>query len=231
MQPMSTQNNLSLFDTTISSSMIDDGGATTSGIANGMRMCFICNTTSSESFVSLYETLSAHSQTPLFDFVWKFLDDQPTVRDDSIDGANSNWSVVCDRCRNKINQYDYACITAARLEQELRDELAQTEAFYSGKERIDEQNEYINESNDQQPQPQQQEQQQQQRFDEPNQSNPSEVVVYEEDPLDVAINLDSPPPVQIEQQQSAEANDGTRCIIELSDEEEEVQAIELSDDE
>lgn len=217
-----SQNGLSPFDMTISSSIIDDEGGTTSAMANTMRICFICNTTSSESFVSLYDTVSEHSKTQIFDFVWKFLDDQPTVRDDSIDGANSNWSLVCARCLNKINQYDLACMTATRLEQELRDELAQTEAFYSGRERIDEPNEEYERIDETSEEPQQ--------IIEPNQINQTEML---DDPLDVTINLDSPPSIQIDtNEENKEANDQTDCIIELSDEEGRGdQAIELSDDE
>lgn len=83
----------------------------------------------SESFSNLYETASNYSQTPLYNFVWKFLDDQPSVRDDSIDAANT--SSICDRCLNKINDYDLATVRAAEMEKELRDMLAQTEAFYA----------------------------------------------------------------------------------------------------
>lgn len=238
-QSLPTQNSPKLFDMTISSSNVDDDGATatTSAMTSTMKICFICNTTSSEFFVSLYETLSAHSQTQIFDFVWKFLDDQPTVRDDSIDGANSNWSLVCSRCLNKINQYDFACVTATRLEQELRDELSQTEAFYSGQETVDDMNEEqetIDESNE--VQQQQQQEQEEQQSNEPSGNIQTERPVSEMlvDPLDVPINLDSPPPIQIdtnEQQQNEEASaEGTRCIIELSDDED-AQAIELSDDE
>lgn len=228
-QSLPTQNSPKLFDMTISSSNVDDDGATTSATTSSTKICFICNTTSSEFFVSLYETLSAHSQTQIFDFVWKFLDDQPTVRDDSIDGANSNWSLVCSRCLNKINQYDFACVTATRLEQELRDELSQTEAFYSGQERADEMNgeqETIGEPNGEQ-----QQEEEDQRINEPNENIQTEGPVCEMlvDPLDVPINLDSPPPIQIDTNEEASAEE-TRCIIELSDDED-TQAIELSDDE
>lgn len=87
------------FDMTISSS-IDD--APTPIATPLSRICFLCNTTESETFVNLYEALTLHSNTPVFDFVWKFLDDKPSVRDDTVDAANSNWNSICMGCHNKI---------------------------------------------------------------------------------------------------------------------------------
>lgn len=113
---------------TISSS-IDD--ATASTPAPLSCICFLCNTTESEKFLNLYEAITFHSNTPVFDFVWKFLDDKPSVRDDTVDAANSNWNSICVGCFNKINEYDLARETANRLEEELRWELSQTEATYA----------------------------------------------------------------------------------------------------
>lgn len=118
---------------TISSS-IDD--ATASAPAPLSRICFLCNTTESETFLNLYEALTFHSNTPVFDFVWKFLDDKPSVRDDTVDAANSNWNSICVGCFSKINEYDLACETAARLEEELRWELSQTEATYAAQQNV-----------------------------------------------------------------------------------------------
>lgn len=95
------------------------------------RICFLCNSTESQTYLNLYESLTFHSNTPVFDFVWKFLDDKPSVRDDTVDAANSNWNSICVGCFTKINEYDLACETAARLEEELRWELSQTEATYA----------------------------------------------------------------------------------------------------
>lgn len=111
-QPVATQP----FDATISSSVRDTGFSRFTITGNSSRlstpspvkMCFICNTTSSQSFVSLYQTISTHSHTKIYDFVWKFLNDQPSVRDSSTDAANSNWSLVCTECLDMINEYDYA---------------------------------------------------------------------------------------------------------------------------
>lgn len=137
------------FDPTISSStihIIDDGNDEDGANEEEMNpfeaisTCFICNTRTSESYVSMHESVTTHSNAPIYDYVWNFLNDKPSVRDDSTDAANSNWNLICMECYNKINQYDFACVTATRLEKELRDELALTEALYAPQQDI--QNEY-----------------------------------------------------------------------------------------
>lgn len=170
--------------------------------------CFICNTKSSESFVGLYDTVSSHSNTPLYDFVWRLLDDQPSVRDDSVEAANSNWSLLCAQCFNKINQYDLACSTVAKLEKELRDDLALTEALYAPQQQIDEAN-----------------------------STEDCVSICDDDDRD-PFQATSDIPDGSGQQEGDVAPDNdtddanAQCIIELSDgENEDTQAIELSDDE
>lgn len=119
---------------TISSSIEDDANCIVA--ENLSKRCFICDTTESESFVSLYDTVSTHSKTLIFDFVWKFLDNQPSKRDDSVDAANSDWSLICAMCLNKINQYDLACETAAKFENELRNVLSETETRYSNEQSV-----------------------------------------------------------------------------------------------
>lgn len=230
---VSTQSSTSQpFDMTISSSMMDEDGTTATTSTNKI-CCFICNTTVSDNFFSLFDTLSKHSLTHIFDFVWKFLGDQPSVREDSIDAANA--STVCTTCLNKIDQYDLACVTAEKLEKELRHELSQTETLYAL----------------------------QQNVLGPYETNPNETTTNESqaelnhtDTIQM-VNLDSPSPTEInvtEQQviidDENDENVEARCIIELSDDEaeevgvvndasgrgddetlmEEDQAIELSDD-
>lgn len=98
-QPLSSQP----FDSTITSSIPDMGMSRFTVSEDTSRYfppapfkrCFICNTTSSESFESLCQTTSMHSETKIYDFVWQFLDNQPSVRNNSTDAANSNWSLVC----------------------------------------------------------------------------------------------------------------------------------------
>ncbi|XP_031637721.1 uncharacterized protein LOC116350129 [Contarinia nasturtii] len=133
---VSTQSTLQPFDMTISSSMPNENDGNYTFVEKLNKKCFICDTTVSESFVSLYDTLSKHSQTQIFEFVWKFLDNHPSVRDDSIDAANSDWSSICANCLDKINQYDLACETANKLEHELRNVLSHTEASYTNQQNV-----------------------------------------------------------------------------------------------
>lgn len=98
------------------------------GSTTATRICFICNTASSESYVDFYEgTKSEHSRTPLRSFVWKFLDNKASVRD----CTESNSRLLCAKCVDKINEYDFACVKSARLEEELLRDLTRTEATYS----------------------------------------------------------------------------------------------------
>lgn len=203
------------FDMTISSS-IDDTTTPASIAIPINRVCFLCNTTESETFINLYEALTSHSNTPVFDFVWKFLDDKPSVRDDTVDAANSNWNSLCMGCFQKINDYDLACETASRLEEELRWELSQTEATYAAQQNVAHSS---------------------------NQIAPAHIEVVEEfqgvSVVDETISLDSPRPAE-EQANGDPIEDGT---IEVSDDDDdnddagasandadENSTIELSDD-
>lgn len=202
------------FDMTISSS-IDEPATQMAPVAVPIgQICFLCNTTESETFINLYEALTTHSNTPVFDFVWKFLDDKPSVRDDTVDAANSNWNSLCIGCFQKINEYDLACETATRLEEELRWELSQTEATYAA---------------------------QQNTAHSSSQLPPGHIEIVEEIHIvNDTINLDSPTPPE-EETTNGDPIDDT---IELSDDEDAapaatatnanenqtIESIELSDD-
>lgn len=97
------------------------------------KMCYICNTKSSQSFVDLYRTTSRYSNTVIFDFVQKFMHDQPSVRDKLTHADHTNWHLVCAGCLNLINEYDSAVTTAAIYEQLLGKKLYQTEMFHAAK--------------------------------------------------------------------------------------------------
>lgn len=97
------------------------------------EMCYICNTKSSQSFVDLYRTTSRYSNTVLFDFVRKFMHNQPSVRENLTHADHTNWHLVCAGCLNLINEYDSACTTAAIYEQLLGKKLYQTEMFHAAK--------------------------------------------------------------------------------------------------
>lgn len=99
------------------------------------KMCFVCNTTTSESFVSLYLATSKHSNTKIYDFIWSLLNCQPSCRENSTDAANSNWSLVCAECLDMINEYDLACVKSRKYKNCLRDKLSQTETYYMKQQR------------------------------------------------------------------------------------------------
>lgn len=91
------------------------------------RVCFICNSVSSQ-YTRLNETtVSEHSKTPLNDFVCQFSDNKPSIRNET----RSNSRLLCEKCIDKINEYDFACLKSARLEEELRHDLLRTEATYA----------------------------------------------------------------------------------------------------
>lgn len=213
------------FDMTISSSVLDDEGAQSSAYqSNIQKICFICNTTASEQFVNLYDTVTKHSQTQIFDYVWKFLDNQPSVRDDSIDAANSNWSSICGWCLDRINKYDLACVTAASIEKELCENLAQTETFYAGQqstqgqatETIEDVIEDAHNEGD--------------NFHDPLEIENQETIDASDIcQIELIANAEQP---DIEDEQDEEQNDNEQYIIELSDDDDlHAEAIELSDDE
>lgn len=97
---------------------------------NGSQVCFICNTTTSQSFADLYGTMAAYSGKSIFDFIWKFLDDKPSVRNDTMDATSLGREVVCSECLRMINGYDNARVAAKQYKKLLQNRLTITENFY-----------------------------------------------------------------------------------------------------
>lgn len=77
--------------------------------------------------MNFLEDVSLYSRTPLYSFVEKFLDGNPSERDTT----NTN-CILCAQCFDKINQLDSANVKMARIEEELRIDLSLTEATYAG---------------------------------------------------------------------------------------------------
>lgn len=107
------------------------------------KICFICATQTCESFISLNDSVSKASNTPIHSLVYKLLDNKPSVRDVSSDVDNTKTRFLCVECLDKLNQYDIACTDAIRLEEELRFELFHTEAFYQRCQNVQDFNEFI----------------------------------------------------------------------------------------
>lgn len=89
--------------------------------------CFVCNITSVFYVRNLMNAKSQHSETRLCEFIAKFLGEFQSNRlDNSLDDT-----LICFQCLNKIDEYDLACVTAQRIEKELREVLLQTESIFS----------------------------------------------------------------------------------------------------
>lgn len=95
------------------------------------KVCFICNSVSSESFVGLYGTTAPHSGKCIFNFVWKFLGGKPSVRNDSIDTLHLKQEMVCFECFSMMEEYDKARVASKRYKKLLRNRLANTETYYA----------------------------------------------------------------------------------------------------
>lgn len=76
-------------------------------------------------------------------YINQFLNGNRSIRLQSSEESNSNQNLLCTKCFDKINDYDLACMTAARLHHELKLELSKTEAIYAIKKNL--QNNEINE--------------------------------------------------------------------------------------
>lgn len=68
-----------------------------------------------------------HTETQISDFVIRWLNNKPPNR--QID--TWTYSCICKGCFNKINEYDMFCVTAERIDKELRDTFLTTEAINS----------------------------------------------------------------------------------------------------
>lgn len=97
---------------------------------SGDRNCFICHSSDSTLFLDLYTTITKHSRTSIYNFVWKLLGGQPSARNDSIDASCLKEDVVCADCLDIINEYDKARLNVKRYKKHLREKLIQTEAYF-----------------------------------------------------------------------------------------------------
>lgn len=76
---------------------------------------------------NLFKTKSKYSETRLCDFIAKILGDYPKRECET----DSNENFVCAECLGKIDEYDLACVTANRVETELRVLLLKSESLSS----------------------------------------------------------------------------------------------------
>lgn len=76
---------------------------------------------------NIYKLASKHTETPICDFIVKFLGKELSRVVTNEDEEN----IVCTDCLNKIDEYDMACMTVERVERELRAALLLTESIYA----------------------------------------------------------------------------------------------------
>jgi hypothetical protein len=76
---------------------------------------------------NIYKLSSKHTETPICDFIVKFLGKELSRVVTNEDEEN----IVCTDCLNKIDEYDLACMTVERVERELRAALLLTESIYA----------------------------------------------------------------------------------------------------
>lgn len=102
-----------------------DGGETTSSGQNiEYAKCFICDITSIHCIPIIAE--SKHTKTRFSAFVRKFLNDIKSDRTIIInDDLNSH--MLCDKCADKIDEYDLAYCTAERVAKEMCEILRKAE--------------------------------------------------------------------------------------------------------
>lgn len=79
--------------------------------------CFVCGTSTVSYNRNPFKILSKYTRTRICTFFDAFLDQNPSKRTEWTDRC------VCTTCLVKINDYDLACQTAERIENELRELL------------------------------------------------------------------------------------------------------------
>lgn len=94
------------------------------------QTCFICDNTTNEPLINLYTGQTKYSSTPIYDLVWKFMNNQPSERIQINDVICSNLPGICIECFDQINEYDLAIVSSERLEEQIREKLSQTESQY-----------------------------------------------------------------------------------------------------
>lgn len=79
--------------------------------------CFVCSASTVSYNRNPFKIHSKYTQTRICTFLDAFLDQTPSKRTEWTDRC------VCATCLDKINDYDLACQTAERIENELRELL------------------------------------------------------------------------------------------------------------
>lgn len=109
-----------------------------------VKKCFICDASveihlnsDKRDHVNLYDTNTSHTNTPIYDLVWKFLGEKPSQRNLIATEAESHWNCVCLNCFQNIEEYDFATCEAQRLEKFLMEKLSITEKAYEERNNVE----------------------------------------------------------------------------------------------
>lgn len=85
-------------------------------------ICYVCNIESSNCRRNFAEIKSQHTQTPVSQFIRKFLGDFESLRNIADDS-----NCICDECLRQIDEHDWMCQQVIEQETKLRDLLLATE--------------------------------------------------------------------------------------------------------
>lgn len=96
--------------------------------------CIVCNNLKKLNERNIGELLSQHSDTRICDLIHRCLNAHKLHR--NIDDESHCLRICCD-CLLKLNEYDLACVTAARVQNELQQMLLQTDQLYVGNDALE----------------------------------------------------------------------------------------------
>lgn len=114
---------------TVHTGITSDLSHTTDNIDD--QSCFLCNKQNSESFMDLYTTVTTYSKKSIYNFIWKFMDGNPSVRNDVLDASCLQDDVICYECLVMINEYDSSHEMAKKCKKQLCQRLKKTEKSFN----------------------------------------------------------------------------------------------------
>lgn len=92
--------------------------------------CYVCNQLTNRIQLKTIHVQSKYSNTPVSEFIQRLLGDKRATRFSVNDS-------VCNRCLDKFNEYDLACVTVKRVEAELKETLTSTEQVFLKEELVE----------------------------------------------------------------------------------------------
>lgn len=84
--------------------------------------CFFCNEQTDDWRRNFIELKSQHSNTPIVDFLKRFLNDFESRRN-----IENESNCICSKCLDRIDDYDWMCVSCTEKENELKELLMATE--------------------------------------------------------------------------------------------------------